>query len=87
MPLNGIFPDWMLPVTTGDAVTESIDLGDVTLVDTDVVVTLADTEQDLALPEDVQVAIIEDAPTITLADTDVVVSIDTDTDITVEGCD
>jgi hypothetical protein len=86
MPLNGIFPDWMLPVTTGDAISQVVNQGDLVLQTQAIEVEVFQTPVDIALPDDVQVVTIETAPEITVETTPVEVTFSPANDIVVERC-
>lgn len=86
MPLNGIFPDWMLPTVTGDAVSAVVAQGDLVLQTDAIEVEVYQTPTDLTLPDVVQVATIESAPEITVDTSPVQVSLAPVNDIVVERC-
>ena len=87
MSLNGIFPDWMLPTSVGDAVSQVVNQGDLVLVDTGVSLEVSGDTVELVVQDDSVVVTIDDAvtvvpveespPTVTLGEDDIIV----------EGCE
>lgn len=85
MPLNGIFPDWMLP-TIESGGTTSVAQADIVLETTELVVAVFATPTDIALPDVVQICILESAPTVTIETTPAVLSLSPQNEIIVERC-
>jgi len=86
MTLNGIFPDWMLPVTVGDAVSQVVNQGDLVIDTTEIVVEIFANPVDISLPDVVSICIIESAPVLTIETTPAVLSLSPQNEIIVERC-
>ena len=88
MTLGGIFPNWMIPVTVGDAVSQTVNQGDLVLADNAITVEIVTDPTGLTLPDVVEVVTIDDTPVVVeVVESTPIVTMDSTTTIIVERCD